>query len=73
MLFGMGMTLTEEENAELCEVVSPCFAALGLANDYFSFDKEYDELQNSEQQTMTNSIWLYMQWYEICVDEQNAG
>jgi hypothetical protein len=63
MLFGMGMTLTKEEDDSLRDVVQPCFAALGLANDYFSFDKEYEEFTKSGSTTFTNAVWLYIQWY----------
>lgn len=62
MLFGMGMTLSPEEDALLKDVVYPCYAALGLANDYFSFDREYSELQESGSESMTNAVWLFMRW-----------
>jgi hypothetical protein len=67
MLFGMGMTLTKEEDAELKDIVYPCYAALGLANDYFSFDREYEELQQSEAKSLTNAVWLYMHWHDVDV------
>jgi hypothetical protein len=67
MLFGMGMTLAKEEDAELKDIVYPCYAALGLANDYFSFDREYSELQKSGAKSLTNAVWLYMQWHDVDV------
>jgi hypothetical protein len=67
MLFGMGMKLTEEEDAQLENVVHPCFAALGLANDYFSFDREYEEFKNSKATSLTNAVWLFMQWHDVDV------
>lgn len=64
----MGMTLSEEEDAQLEHIRKPCYAALGLANDYFSFDREYAEFQGSGQsQTFTNSVWLHMQWHNVDV------
>lgn len=69
MLFGMGLTLTPEEDGMLKDVIEPCFAALGLANDYFSFDREYSERQDSGGSSMTNAVWLYMQWHDVSVDE----
>ncbi|KAK4164713.1 isoprenoid synthase domain-containing protein [Cladorrhinum sp. PSN259] len=62
MLFGMGMTLTTEEDAQLADVVRPCFAALALANDYFSFDKEWKEAQEPGASKPLNAVWLNMQW-----------
>jgi len=66
LLFGMGITLTKEEDRHLESVRKPCYAALGLANDYFSFDREHDELQASgESQTFTNSVWIHMKWHNV--------
>lgn len=65
MLFGLGMTLTEDETEMLAPVVQPCFAALGLANDYFSFDVEYQEFRTSDSSMMTNAVWLYTRWYGV--------
>jgi hypothetical protein len=68
MLFGMGMTLTKEEDALLADIIQPCYASLALANDYFSFDREWAEAQSkpdSEQGNtpkLINAVWLYMQW-----------
>ena len=64
MRFGMGFTLTREEEERTAPVIKPCFAALGLANDYYSFDIEWKEFQeektSDENPTMTNAVWLYM-------------
>jgi len=70
LLFGMGMTLTEEEDHQLEPVRKPCYAALSLANDFFSFDREYAEFKNTDTtQTLTNAVWLHMQWYNTDVHE----
>ncbi|KAM7196549.1 Isoprenoid synthase domain containing protein [Rhypophila sp. PSN 637] len=65
MLFGMGMTLTKEEDAKLAHVLRPCFAALALANDYFSFDKEWEEAQQPGGSKPLNAVWLSMQWQSV--------
>jgi hypothetical protein len=65
MLFGMGMTLTAEEDEQLAGVIRPCYAALGLANDYFSFDREYKEFRSSSSTVLTNAVWLFMKWHEV--------
>jgi hypothetical protein len=71
--FGMGIILTQEEENRLASIVKPCFAALGLANDYYSFDIEWNEFQQEkragENPTMTNAVWLYMQWDNLPLDE----
>ena len=77
MLFGMGMTLTPEEDAELAPIIRPCYSALALANDYFSFDREWEKFQSQPQpqaqaQTsgppVTNAVWLFTQWHGVSID-----
>ncbi|RMZ70974.1 fusicoccadiene synthase [Pyrenophora seminiperda CCB06] len=69
LLFGMGITLSAEEDAQLDPIRKPCYAALGLANDYFSFDREYAEFQEAgASKTLTNSVWLHMQWHHVDSD-----
>lgn len=71
MLFGIGIYLTDEDLLELEDIVSPAYAALGLANDYFSFDREYAEHHASSVKSgdhaMTNAVWLCMQWSKLDV------
>ncbi|PIG79159.1 hypothetical protein AARAC_008537 [Aspergillus arachidicola] len=67
MRFGMGILLTEEEIETVAPIVKPCYAALGLANDYFSFDVEWKEFQErqSDEGAMTNAAWLFKQWNSV--------
>ncbi|KAE8369819.1 isoprenoid synthase domain-containing protein [Aspergillus caelatus] len=67
MRFGMGILLTEEEIKTVAPIVKHCYAALGLANDYFSFDVEWKEFQerDSDEGGMTNAVWLFMQWNNV--------
>lgn len=69
MLFGMGMTLSQDELAQVAPIARPCYAALGLANDYSSFDVEYEVFKNSSAKTMTNATWLFMYWDGASVTE----
>ncbi|EFQ93661.1 hypothetical protein PTT_08883 [Pyrenophora teres f. teres 0-1] len=69
LLFGMGVTLTEEEDAKLEPLRRPCFLAIGLANDYLSFDREYLAFSETvETQTLNNAVWLYMQLHHVDVN-----
>ncbi|CAN9449237.1 unnamed protein product [Alternaria alternata] len=69
LLFGMGVTLSKEEDIQLEQIRKPCYAALGLANDFFSFDREYADFKKSgKSQTLTNAVWLHMQWYNMDVN-----
>lgn len=69
MRFGMGILLTSQEDEIAAPNVKPCYAALGLTNDYFSFDVEWEEFQQSEKTTMKNAVWLFMQWCNVDVSE----
>ncbi|CAF3475644.1 unnamed protein product [Fusarium graminearum] len=57
MLFGLGMSLSPQEDDALGHVIRPCFAALALTNDYFSFDREMEEVDTS---TLINSVAIVM-------------
>ncbi|EUC50502.1 hypothetical protein COCMIDRAFT_82073 [Bipolaris oryzae ATCC 44560] len=68
-LFGMGLVLTEEEEAILDPIRRPWYRALTLANDYFSFEREYLELiESKELKTIKNAVWLHMKWYHVGID-----
>ncbi|KAL2139942.1 hypothetical protein VTI28DRAFT_4454 [Corynascus sepedonium] len=68
MLFGMGITMTPEEDALVADIIRPCYASLALANDYFSFDREWEEMQSKpDSMKPINAIWLYMQWRSVDV------
>jgi hypothetical protein len=45
------------------------YAALGLANDCFSFDREYAlYIAFGKQQTLNNAVWLHMHWHNVSVE-----
>ncbi|KAL4816983.1 isoprenoid synthase domain-containing protein [Aspergillus spinulosporus] len=63
MRYGMGILLSKDEQKMIEPLVKPCYAALGLANDYFSFDIEWEEFQREgDKTTMTNAVRPFMQW-----------
>ncbi|KAJ5202050.1 uncharacterized protein N7498_006713 [Penicillium cinerascens] len=72
MRFGMGIVLTKEEENRTASIARSCYAALGLANDYYSFDIEWKEFQQEKSaegtSTMTNAVWLYIQWEDLSID-----
>ncbi|KAM0358657.1 hypothetical protein ACHAP4_004633 [Fusarium culmorum] len=69
MLFGMGMTLSPQEDADLGHVIRPCFAALALTNDYFSFDREMEEIDTS---TLINSVAIVMRIQNLDIPTAKA-
>ncbi|KAI9155010.1 Terpene cyclase ATR13 [Paramyrothecium foliicola] len=62
MVFGMGMTLTKDEDEQMAPILRPAFSALALANDYFSFDREWEAAQKPGAPKPLNAVWLYMNW-----------
>ncbi|KAK4171121.1 isoprenoid synthase domain-containing protein [Triangularia setosa] len=71
MLFGMGLGLPQQDKALLDEMTRPCFASLALANDYFSFDREYTEFyykEEKEEGRLINAVWLCMKWHGVGVE-----
>lgn len=65
MLFGMGMTLNAQEDELMAPILKPCYSALALANDYFSFDREWEESQRSGSEKMLNAVALFMPWHKV--------
>lgn len=61
------MTLTAKEDEQLAEVVRPCFASLALANDYFSFDREWEISKLPGAPKPVNAVWHYMRWHGVDV------
>lgn len=73
MRFGIGIVLTEEEEQLVGPIARPCYAALGLVNDFHSFDVEWElaqeEVNGTENLAMTNAVWLYMTWESLPITE----
>lgn len=70
MAFGMGVYMPREDQERVKDVTALGHAALGLANDYFSFDREFSEREQeirdgSEPGPMVNAVWLCMEWYGL--------
>ena len=67
MLWGMGITLTKEEDELLQPIKYSCFAALGLNNDYYSFDREMEESKDLDFAPV-NSVHLHLVWHNVNVE-----
>ena len=66
----MALTIPEEE-MDLCKhLARPAFAALGLTNDLFSWDKERDAARKNGQTHVVNAIWVLMG--EMSIPESEA-
>ena len=65
----MALTITENEREVLRPVAAPAYASIALANDFFSWQKEYDDFKNqSESKYMVNAVWILMQEQSLTVE-----
>lgn len=65
MLWGISLVLSPSEDALLAPIRTLCFSALALTNDLFSFELEFASMQSTGAETLTNAVWLHMQWYGV--------
>jgi hypothetical protein len=66
----MALTIRDEEY-DLCnDLAKPAYAALGLTNDLYSWEKEREEARRSGQECVFNAIWVIM--HERSVREDDA-
>ncbi|KAI0548663.1 isoprenoid synthase domain-containing protein [Xylaria curta] len=70
LTFGMGLTIPAHEKGLCMELAKSGYAALGLANDLFSWEKERIAAQQLGQDYVFNAIWVIME--EKGVDESEA-
>jgi fusicocca-2,10(14)-diene synthase/ophiobolin F synthase len=66
----MDLAISDEEMAMMQNITEPAYSTLALANDYFSWQKEYDEfLNNSELDDMANAIWILTKEKSVGVED----
>ena len=66
----MALTIPEDE-MDLCKRLGrPAFAAFGLTNDLFSWDKERDDAKQRGDPHIVNAIWVLMG--ELSISESEA-
>lgn len=66
----MGITIPEHELELAKETSRPAFITLGLANDFFSWQKEYDDfMKTGVSEALANAIWILMQEHSVGVEE----
>ena len=57
----MGLTIPAEELGLCMELARPGYAALGLTNDLFSWEKEREDARKAGIGHIFNAIWVIMQ------------
>ncbi|KAF5713947.1 hypothetical protein FGLOB1_3747 [Fusarium globosum] len=69
LTFGMGLTIPDEEYDLCMSLARPGYAALGLTNDLYSWEKERKAAQDMGQDYVFNAIWVIMKQSAIGEEE----
>ncbi|KAK8001763.1 terpenoid synthase, partial [Apiospora marii] len=67
--FGMAISIPEEEVDEAHELANVAYLNLGLTNDLYSYQKEYETAMALGQDYVVNVIWVLMEEHGITEDE----
>lgn len=66
LCFSMDFTLDEDEMEKTSAITSSAYDAWVLVNDYFSWEKEWQNHQaNGGVGVIANAIFLFMRWYSV--------
>ena len=65
----MAITVPEEETELFRELLRPCWIALGLQNDVFSWEKEHETATQMGARKVVNAIYVLMEEHGITVSE----
>ena len=66
---GMAITLSEAELQHCEAIVRPAWIALGLQNDYYSWDKEVRSARSHGRTNVVNAIAVLMQEHSVIEDQ----
>ncbi|KAJ4361011.1 uncharacterized protein N0V89_001580 [Didymosphaeria variabile] len=67
--FGMGLTIPESDMDKCNKDTAPACAAIALANDLFSWDKERDLAKRDNLPHIVNAVWVIMGQYSVSEEE----
>ena len=65
----MALIIPEAEMSLCKDLVRSAWAAVGLINDLYSWEKEYEAARKSEQPHIVNAIWVIMRELSISAEE----
>ena len=66
----MALTITEDERKLIMPITAPAFVSLALTNDFFSWQKEYDQFKREAKAAyMVNAIWILTQEHSIEIEK----
>jgi hypothetical protein len=65
----MALTIRDEDYKRCNDLARPAYAALGLTNDLYSWEKEKFEANTAGQECVFNGIWFIMKERSVSEDE----
>ena len=68
----MALTIPDDEYDLCVTLARPCYIALGLVNDLYSWDKERVEANRAGQDYVFNAIWVIMKERSVSEEEAKA-
>jgi fusicocca-2,10(14)-diene synthase/ophiobolin F synthase len=68
-MFGMGLSIPEDQQQTCLDLSRPFWLHLALANDYHSWERESKAAVESGQASVTNAIWILMNKHSMTCDE----
>ncbi|KAK7935351.1 hypothetical protein PG985_000846 [Apiospora marii] len=69
LTFGMALTVPERDIEACMELARPGYAALGLTNDLYSWDKEREAARSMGQSYVFNAVWVIMKEHGVSEEE----
>jgi hypothetical protein len=67
--FGMGLTIPESDMEKCTKDTQSACAAIALANDLFSWEKERDAAKRDNMPHIVNAVWVIMGQYAVSEEE----
>lgn len=69
-MFSMNIDISDDELAAMQSITEPAYSTLALANDYSSWQKEYDEFLKDDQcHDMANAVWILTKERPVSVED----
>ncbi|KAL2139659.1 hypothetical protein VTI28DRAFT_4884 [Corynascus sepedonium] len=73
MIFGMGLSIPEDQQQTCYELAQPLYLHFALANDYHSWERDLKVASDSSQPFVANAIWILMNKHSMTCDEAKAA
>ncbi|KAL2194458.1 isoprenoid synthase domain-containing protein [Corynascus similis CBS 632.67] len=73
MIFGMDLSIPEDQQQTCYELAQPLYLHFALANDYHSWERDLKVASDSGQTFVANAIWILMNKHSMTCDEAKAA